>query len=392
MKTSFTKTITIILALLLLFAILLQGGASVFASTGNEFSMFSCGSYILIDADSKTVLTAFSENEKMPVASICKLMTTLITLEKIENGEISLEQEVRASEYACAAEGSQAFLDAGSKYTIGELLKSVIIASANDSAIVLAEAISGTEPAFVKLMNARALELGMKNTCYENASGLNTPNQYSTAYDSALILSEIERFDLYKTDAKIWMADFVHPSGRVTELVNTNRLTRYYEYCTGGKTGYTDEAGYCLASSATKDNLNLIAVVLNCKNAASRFSESIDLLSYGFANFQNAQLLDVNTPFENPITVVGGKEKMVSIRPLYDYFAIDKKGDTSKYELVLDVLNKVKAPITKDMQVGVCLVVKNGEVIAEVAVVCEREIAKQNFGDILGKIFDGWVA
>lgn len=356
-----------------------------------QFDNFSCGSYLLIDSDSKQVLISFNEHEKMPVASICKLMLTLITLEKIESGELDLDYEIRASEHACAAEGSQAFLDAGSKYKVSELLKSVIIASANDSAIALAEGISGSEKAFVELMNERAEQLGMKNTLYANASGLHTDNQYSTAYDSAIILSEIERFEIYLQDANIWMDSFVHPSGRETELVNTNRLIRYYEYCTGGKTGYTDEAGYCLASSATRDDLNLIAVVLNCKDAASRFKESIELYSYGFANYQSSQILNAEEHFDKHLSVRGGKENSVKIKPMHDYFATHKKSEKSTFEFVLEIPSKVTAPIKKGEKIGVCLVLKNGVVIAEVPVVADNNVAKQNFADIMKKIVNGWV-
>ncbi len=356
----------------------------------DEFNKLSCGSYLLMDSDSKTVLSSFNEHARMPVASICKLMVTLITLERIESGELSMDDEMRASEHACDAEGSQAFLDAGSKYKVSNLLKSVIVASANDSSIVLAEGIAGSEKAFVNLMNERAKELGMKNTVYENASGLNTDNQHSTAYDSALVLREIERFDIYIKDASIWMDNLIHPSGRETELVNTNRLIRYYEYCTGGKTGFTDEAGYCLASSATKDGLNLIAVVLNCKDSQSRFSESIELFSHGFANYQNSHILSAEKCFDKTVKVVGGKENSICVRPLNDYFAIDKKGEKSTYETVLQVPNRVGAPIKKGQEVGVCLVLKNGVIIAEVPVISESNVAKQNFSDVMRKIVNGW--
>ncbi len=210
---------------------------------GDIFSTFSSDSYILIDADSDVVLASKNIEEKMQVASICKLMTCLLTIEKIEDGVINLNDDVVASEYACSMEGSQAFLDAGCKYKVSDVLKSVIVASANDGAVVLAELISGNENAFVSLMNNRAKELGMNNTVYANATGLPQPNQYSTALDTSIILKEIYKHDLYVKNSNIWIDNLIHPSGRKTELVNTNRLIKYYDKCKTGKTGFTDEAG-----------------------------------------------------------------------------------------------------------------------------------------------------
>ena len=227
----------------------------------------------------------------MPVASICKLMTSLITLEKLDSSEFKLTDCLVASEHACSMEGSQAFLDVGSSYSVSDLLKSVIVASANDSAVVLAEAISGNENAFVIEMNKRAKELGMNNTVYANATGLPSPNQYSTAMDTSLILREIVKHKLFVDYSNIWMDTLVHASGRETELVNTNRLIKYYSNCKAGKTGFTDEAGYCLVSMATNENLNLIAVTLNCDKPQDRFKESMDLFNYGFANYENVLII-----------------------------------------------------------------------------------------------------
>ncbi len=262
------------------------------------FNNFTSSSYILLDADSGTIMVNKNANEKLQVASICKLMTSLITMEKIEAGDLSLDSEILASEHAASMEGSQAFLDAGSKYKVSELLKSVIVASANDSAVALAEAIAGSEQAFVNLMNEKAKELGMNNTVYANATGLPAANQYSTAFDTTIVLKNATSHDIYKQYSNIWMDSFVHPSGRVTELVNTNRLIKYYDYCKSGKTGFTDEAGYCLSSTASNGNLNLIAVTLKCANPQDRFKESMELYNYGFANFENKKIIDSSIPFD----------------------------------------------------------------------------------------------
>ena len=180
--------------------------------------------YVVLDKNGK-VLVEQNMNEKREVASICKLMTTLLAFEEIDRGNMSLDDYVIASEYACAVEGSQAFLDANREYKVRDLLKSVIVASANDSAIVLAENIAGNEKDFAKLMNERAKELGMQNTVYANSTGLSNSatQQYSTCLDTAIILNKVSEYDLYQEYSQIWMDKLIHPSGRETELVNTNR-------------------------------------------------------------------------------------------------------------------------------------------------------------------------
>lgn len=355
-----------------------------------DFSHFSSTSYVLLDKNSGTVLVSYNENEQMPVASICKLMTTLITLEEIEKGNMLLDDMVIASPYACSVEGSQAFLDAGSKYKVGELLKSVIVASANDSAIVLAEAISGNEKSFVTKMNERAKELGMENTIYENATGLNTPNQHSTALDTSKILKAVSKYDTYINDSEIWMDSFVHPSGRETELVNTNRLIRYCDYCKSGKTGFTDEAGYCLVSNAENNGLDLIAVTLNCKDSASRFKESMELFNYGFANYENGKVIDSTELIENNIKIIAGKEENIELKAEKDFFYIITKGKVGEITTKLELPKKLKAEIKEGEIVGVIKVLNDGTEIGSVNVVCAKQIDKQNLGDIFQKIGKNW--
>ena len=367
------------------------GSNGVYAMTASEmFSDFSSTSYTLIDKDSGTILYALNANQKMPVASICKLMTTLLTLESVDRGEISLEDMVVASDHACDAEGSQAFLDAGSEYMVGELLKSVIVASANDSAIVLAEALGGTEQNFTKMMNNRANELGMMNTLYANATGLPASGQYSTAFDTAIILKEVGKYDIYNEYCKIWMDTFTHPSGRETELVNTNRLIKYYDYCTSGKTGFTDEAGYCLSSTASKNGMNLVAVVLNCKDSASRFKESMELYNYGFNNFENRKVIDSTQPLGITVEVNKGKEKQIEVIAQNDFSVIDKRGNDATVELKFEISTSVNAPVVQGQVVGKILVVKDGVIVGEVNAVSMNNIDKQNYRDILNKIIDNW--
>ena len=287
------------------------------------------------------------------------------------------------------AEGSQAFLDAGSEYSIRDLLKSVIVASANDSAIVLAEAISGSEHLFVQKMNDKAKELGMHNTVYENATGLFTSGQYSTAEDTIKVLEAVSKYDIYNEDCHIWMDKLVHPSGRETELVNTNRLIRYYNYCLNGKTGYVDEAGYCLASTAMKDDMKLIAVVLGCDKPQDRFEESVKLYSYGFANYKNEQVLFTNNPLGS-IKVKGGKVETVQVYPIENYYAICKNGESIDVELNYEIPESLKSPLTSGTIIGRIIVTQNGTVLAEIPVEIREDLKKHNYSDALDKVISKW--
>ena len=388
MKKVLVSSICCLLAVISLFCFNAENVVNA-SSKIDIFNNFTSKSYVLLDANSGTVLVKNNENEKMQVASICKLMTSLLTLEKIESGSLKLSDKLTASEHACSMEGSQAFLDAGSEYSVADLLKSVIVASANDSAVVLAESISGSENVFVVEMNKRAKELGMNNTVYANATGLPAPNQYSTAMDTSIILKEVAKHDLYVSNSNIWMDDFKHPSGRVTELVNTNRLIKYYDKCKTGKTGFTDEAGYCLASSATNGNLNLIAVTLKCDKAQDRFKESIDLFNYGFANFENIKVVDSSQSLQ-PLKTSGAKNEFVNVKFKHDFYVVAKKGQKGEYDVEISAISSVKAPKMKGERVGVATIVNNGKVIGEVEIVLSENAEKQEFADILTKISNKW--
>jgi len=382
---------SIIAIMLTLVSLVITPFESAQAITSEDlFENFTSDSYVLIDSDSKTILYGKNAEQKMPVASICKLMTTLLTLENIERGDLSLEDKFIASEYASSVEGSQAFLDAGSEYSVKDLLKSVIVASANDSAVVLAEAIGGNEDNFVNLMNNRAKQLGMKNTLYSNSTGLPKANQYSTAIDTAILLNEVSKYEIYKQDCGIWMDKLTHPSGRQTELVNTNRLIKYYNNCKCGKTGFTDEAGYCLSAFAEKNGMNLIAVALNCETSADRFKECMELFNYGFSNFENKKVIDKDITLQQEITVKGGKEETTKLVAKNDFYIINRRGENNNFEIRYELPDAVKAPCKNTEVIGKIVILKKGVVVGEVEVVPQENIEKQTFNDILNKIFNNW--
>lgn len=380
------------IAMLMLLVLLVGGsrGLLVSAKVENASTVSSAKSYIVVD-ENNMVLVENNCDEKREVASICKLMTSLITLENIEAGNISLDDKFLASDYACMAEGSQAFLDAGCEYRVRDLLKSVIVASANDSAIVLAENIAGSEDNFVKLMNEKAVEIGMENTLYANSTGLDDKmSQYSTARDTAKILNKISEFDVYKEYSKIWMDTLTHPSGRTTELVNTNRLVKYYPYCLTGKTGFTDEAGYCLSSISVKDDFKLTCVVLGCKSSADRFSDSISLYNYSYANFENINIVSKGDIVDNDIDVVGGKTNAVQLIYASDFAYTTKKNADARYSVDIVLPEKIIAPIASGETLGYARVLAGDDEIGRVNIVVLDGIEHQTYKDIVGKIFESF--
>lgn len=283
-------------------------------------------SAVLIDMDSEKILVSDNENERLPIASVTKLMTVLITLENIQDGNISIEDDVFVSENAHGMGGSQIFLDANENYKLGELLKSIIVCSANDSSVAIAEYIAGSENNFVQLMNEKANELNLKNTHYSNCTGLPTVDGYSSAYDQAIVLKHVLSHDLYHTYSSIWMEDFAHPNNRTTMMTNTNKLSKFYPGCIGGKTGSTNQAKSCLAVGARRENTSMIAVVLGVDTSKNRFKLASDLLNYGFANFEHKQVFSSQDLLGKSIQIKG-LDKSIKIVAEKEYSIICKKGE-----------------------------------------------------------------
>jgi D-alanyl-D-alanine carboxypeptidase (penicillin-binding protein 5/6) len=353
----------------------------------NEFKDITAKSYIVVD-DYGNTLIENNADDKKEVASICKLMTILITLENIEKGNLSLEDKLYTSIKASEAEGSQAFLDAGSEYTIRDLLKSVIVASANDSAIVLAEGIAGSEDIFVKMMNEKAKLLGMHNTRYANSTGLPSFEQYSTARDTAIILNEVSKYGIYREYCNIWIDKLIHPSGRITELVNTNRLIKYYDYCETGKTGYTDEAGYCLSSTASNRDFNLTCVVLGCNTSADRFTESIKLYNYAYANFINEKIFEKGQIVDNNIIVKNGKQDYLKLIANNDYSLLQNRLNKKDYTINIEFPENLKAPIKQGDYICNIDIVVEGIVVGKVELVAGENVDKQTFNDSFIKVLE----
>lgn len=385
MKKIYFSVICLLLTFVFVFS--LQKNNVVFASTPEVKTNDKAS--LIMEYNSGEIVFENNGDLKLQIASIVKLMTSLLTIEEIERGTIKLTDMVTTTENAAGMGGSQVFIDPFENYTIDQMLRSVIIGSANDAAVALSEHIAGNEDAFVLKMNKRAKELGMNNTVYANSTGLPAAEQYSTAKDVAIILKEIISHPIYQSYSSIWMEDFVHPSGRKTELVNTNKLTRYFKGCDAGKTGFTDEAGYCLVASAKRGDLRFIALSLGAKDSKTRFANVTTLLNYAFANFENKHILDKSVKLAE-LEIRLGKQKVAQIFAKDDYFALIKKGEKSEYETQLELPNSIKAPLKNQSSVGRAIIIKQGKVIGEVELVVSEEIEKLTYKDAFKDVVSHW--
>ena len=345
-------------------------------------------SAILCEASTGQVIFEKNADERRPVASVNKVMTILLTLEAVDEGRVSLEDQVTVSPRAASMGGSQAFLDAGECYKLSELLKTVIVASANDSAVALAEHLAGTEESFVRLMNMRAEELGLTNTHYANCTGLPAQEHYTTARDVAKLSAQLDLHPIYYRYSTIWMDEIKHRGGRVTSLTNTNRLIRFYPGCDGYKTGSTNEARYCVSATAKKEGMRLIAVVLGTPAGQTRFDEARAMLEYGFANVQlvtplaQGQALDMTVPVR-----LGGRDE-VSVLSGGTCSLLERRGEKSALSLEAALVEKVNAPVYAGDVLGEIRVKRGDEVVAVVPAVAGEDVQLPGMVDALIRIRD----
>lgn len=382
------------IAILLVFAVIFGSFCpivtqEVSAASVETISVESKSAY-LIDANTQTVVFAKNENEKLPIASMTKLATLAIIFDEIDSGRLNLKDKISVSQNAADTEGSSAFLDAGSKYSIEDLIKTIIVVSANDSCVALAEHICGTEALFASKMNEFAKTLNLKNTHFENSTGLPSAEHYSSAKDMAIIYQKICNHEIYKKFSKIWMEDFIHPSGRKTGLVNTNRLIKTYDGCTGGKTGHTNEAKYCLTSSATRNGTTLISVIIGAQTSALRFDESKKLFDFGFANYYTKQIVDTHTPLLE-VDVLGAKDKTVYAYADRDYFVFQKKDQQTTYSTHVLQDEKIVAPLSSGQSVGKVLILDQNNIIqCELNLIVCQDVPQIEYKEILKNIFINW--
>jgi len=344
-------------------------------------------SAILIEAETGEVVFAMNEHEKLPIASITKIMTMLLVMEAVDSGKLSLKDTVTISANASRMGGSQVYLEEGEVFTVEELLKAVAVHSANDASVALAEKVSGSEEAFVHLMNERARELKMNNTCFLDSTGLTDEGHYSTAYDIAIMSREL----LTKHPKIIYYTTIWHDSFRdgKFDLDNTNKLVRRYSGVTGLKTGFTSKAGFCLAASAERDGTHFISVVLGSESNELRFSESAKLLDFGFANWETARIEKKGQP-AGKVRVKKGEVSEIPLEYAENAVILVKKGKKDKLVEKAEIPESINAPVTIGQVVGVLNVELDGNRMASIPITAAGESRRCNFGLMIGMLVKRW--
>lgn len=345
----------------------------------------SAPSAILMEKTTGEILYEQNSHEKLAPASVTKIMTLLLVMEALEDGRISWDDTVTTSAEAAAKGGSQIYLEENEQLPLTEMLKSVVVASANDCACALAEHIAGSESAFVSMMNERAQELGMTDTHFVNCTGLDdgpdAGEHLTTAYDIALMSRELLKHERIKEYTTIWM-DTVR-NGQFG-LANTNKLVRFYDGTTGLKTGYTSAAGYCLSASAERNGMELIAVVLHCDTSPHRFESAKAMLNYGFSNYALAHPpADADIP---AVPVVLGRAETVTPEAHETQPVLIDKALASQVESSVEVAESVTAPVEKGQQLGTITMRANGRTLAEIPLVAPEAVEALTWWDIFRQL------
>lgn len=343
---------------------------------------------LLLDADTGTVVFEKNTTDHLQIASMVKIMTLTVAFDEIEKRGISYDEVVTASEKAASMGGSQAFLDANADYRLDELLKSIVVASANDSCVAVAEYLYGSVDGFVGAMNDKASELGMTDTKFVNCTGLPQDGQYSCAKDVAVMFKQLMGHEKFYEYAKVWMYDFAHPGGRVTSLTNTNKLIRFYDGCDGGKTGYTDAARSCITVTAKRGDTRLICVSIGAESSKTRNAEVSEMLNYGFANYKTVYAVNKDEPV-GEYEVVGGKSDKVAVVAASDCTVFIKNGEKDDISLKFNI-GSISAPVNVGDKVGSIEVYLGGEKYAEVDAVAGESVAKKGYVDILDDFISEW--
>lgn len=339
-------------------------------------------SAVLIEAESKKVLSEKNPHEQRACASVTKVMTLLLVMEALDSGKLSITDTLTASAHAASMGGSDIWLEEGEKMSVDDLIKATAVASANDAAVVLAEALCGSEKTFVAEMNKRAKELGMNHTVFKNCNGLDEKGHLTCAYDVALMSSELIKHKKIFKYTSIWIDEL---RGGKTQIVNTNKLLKSYKGITGLKTGTTDDAGCCMSASAERDGLSLIAVVLGCDNGTKRFGDCAALLDYGFAEYTVKELaLPKNA--EKPVKVKGGMKDTLYLRCEKPGTMIVRRTAGEKLLTECKVKKDIIAPVKAGDTIGEVNYYSGKELLKKCKITAKNTIEKMTFNSVLGAL------
>ena len=341
-------------------------------------------SAILLEPNTGKILYEQNADEKLPPASITKIMSLLLVMEAMDNGAFDLETVVTASEHACSMGGSQIWLEPGEAMTVDDLLRATVIASANDACTALGELVAGSEEGFVSLMNKRAKELGMNSTTFKNCTGLDAEGHITTAGDVAIMSAELIKHEKIKDYSTVWMDSL--RDGK-SELVNTNKLVRFYKGTTGLKTGTTSTAKYCLSATAERDGLSLVAVIMAGDTSSDRFEGAKKLLDYGFANYSFTKIgAELK---ENKIAVLKGENKDVGVKADGNLSLLMPKSSKNNISRTVEWNKNITAPIKKGQTVGFVNIFNGEENIGRIPITAKEDVHKRDFLLSFSKILKG---
>jgi len=381
------------MGLLLAIVILLAPAAKTRAADAVPSMNVDARAALLMEPTSGKLLLEQNIHEKLPPASVTKVMTMLLIYEAVADGKIKWDDMVTISQHAADMGGSQIFLEPMEQQTVRDLTKSIVVSSANDAAVAMAEFIAGSEDGFVVMMNNRAKDLGMNDTTFMNACGLDTPGHLTSAYDIALMSRELinnhpEIYDF----TKIWMDTITHKTARGnTEfgLANTNKLIKSYAGATGLKTGSTSQAKYCISATAARDNLNLIAVVLGAPDPKTRFHEAMKMFDYGFANFAAAAGEAAGTQM-GVVPLYKGEVETVPVVVKRQMIALIPKGKKGELTSTVSIAEPLKAPVVKGTKAGEAIYFFDGKEVGRCDLVTADEVQKANLQDMTHRLLRKW--
>ena len=360
----------------------------IFADTEEAKLDIVSKSAVLMDASTGKILYEKNSHEKLPPASVTKVMTMLLICEALESGKIKEDDDVQISETAASMGGSQIFLESGEIQKVDTLLKSIAVASANDACVAMAEYVGGSVEEFVVLMNKRAKELGMNDTNFVNTNGLPVDNHYTSAYDIALMSKELLRHKKISKYLTTWMDEVVVGKKQAKiGISNTNKLVKHYTGATGVKTGFTQQAKYCLSASALRNNTHLIAVTLCAETSPIRFKDATSLLNYGFANYETVKICGANDKIAT-VKFEKGEKENVDLVAKDDLCVLIKKGGNKDFKKKVEIKQDLKLPIEKNTELGVVKVYRGKELVGETKIINTEDINKASYLQMLKRVVE----
>lgn len=378
-----------ILCILTVIVIFMSYSGNAHAQPAEFVLNYDVSAAMLLEYETGEVLYSYNETKHVPIASITKIMTLIIAFESIENGIISYDDKITVSADASAMGGSGVFLHTGEEVCIEDLFKAIIVASANDACVAMAEVIAGSQSQFVVLMNNKAKELGMQDTNFVNCTGLPDSGYYSCARDVATMSRVLMSHEDYFKWSSIWL-DTMDNIKNKTVITNTNKLVRFYNGCDGTKTGFTNDAMHCISASAKRNGVRYIAIVLGAKSSEERFSLAKELLNYGFANYKTVTVVKEGQEFDGSknLKVTLGKLDFVNGVAAHELVNVAQVSQKIDYTVTSVPNEEITAPLKAGDKIGYYIIYANGEELARIDMIASNDVERLNFGDYIRHMFE----